>query len=110
MHDRHRQDAGAEAEVTVDLSAAGVPVPDGVKAGAHVGVNSDHASHWVMPFDSTPLYEAIAMKKRGLRRRASATQAEYLTRDLDTATDDPAPEEDFMWIAQRSSPPDVGLV
>jgi hypothetical protein len=105
------KDAGAEAEVTVDLSAAGVPVPDGVKAGAHVGVNSEHASHWVMPFDSTPLYEAIGMKKRGLRRRVSATQAEYLTRDLDAAAADaPVPEEDFMWIAQRSSPLDVGLL
>jgi hypothetical protein len=105
------KDAGAEAEVTVDLTAAEVPVPEAVTAGAHVGVNSDHASHWVMAFDSTPLYEAIGMKKRGLRRRPSATQTEYLTRDLDAAgADDPVPEEDFVWIAQRSSPLDLGLL
>jgi hypothetical protein len=105
------KDAGAEAEVSVDLSAAGVAVPEGIRAGAHVGVNSDHASHWVMSFDSTPLYEAIGMKRRGLRRRASATQTDYLTRDLDAAgADEPLPEEDFLWIAQRSSPLDLGLL
>lgn len=105
------KDAGVEAEVTVDLSAAGVAVPEGIQAGAHVGVNSDHASHWVMSFDSTPLYEAIGMKRRGLRRRASAAQTEYLTRDLDAVgTDESLSEEDFVWIAQRSSPLDLGLL
>ena len=105
------KDAGAVAEVTVDLSAGGVAVPESIQAGAHVGVNSDHASHWVMSFGSTPFYEAIGMKRRGLRRRASATQTDYLTRDLDAVgADESLSEEDVVWVAQRSSPVDVGLL
>jgi len=106
--------AGVEAEVTVDLSAAGVVVPEGIRAGAGVSVNSDQASHWVMSFDSTPLYEAIGMRRRGLRRRASATQVEYLTRDQDpgetTIGMSEAFEEEVVWTAQRSSPTDLGLL
>jgi len=97
--------------VTVDLSAAGLAVPEGVRAGAGVNVNSDHASHWVMSFNSTPLYEAIAMKRRGLRRRVSATQTEYLTRDRNpTDADEPPSAEEAVWTAQRSSPFDLGLL
>ena len=104
------KNAGAEAEVTVDLSVAGTPGPEGIKAGASVSVNSDHASHWVMSFDSTPLYEAIGMKRRGLRR-ASATQIEYLTREQNLAdADEPVSEEEVVWTAQRSSPFDLGLL
>jgi hypothetical protein len=106
--------AGAEAEVTVDLGAAALGVPEGIRAGAGVSVNSDHASHWVMSFDCTPLYEAIAMKRRGLRRRTSATQVEYLTRDRDPAgvEDDLSEEfeEEIGWTAQRSAPADLGLL
>ena len=103
--------AGAEAEVTVDLSATGVVAPEGIRAGVGVSVNSDYASHWVMSFDSTPLYEAIGMKRRGLRRRASATQTEYLTRDQDPADgDEPLSEEEVVWTVQRSSPLDLGLL
>jgi hypothetical protein len=105
------KDAGAEADVVVDLSAAAVPIPEAIRAGAHVGVNSDQVSHWVMSFDSTPLYEAIGMKRRGLRRRASPTQIEYLTRDWDATDADETPsEEDLVWVAQRSSPLDLGLL
>lgn len=103
--------AGAEAEVTVDLSAAGLAVPEGVLAGAAVNVNSDHASHWVMSFDSTPLYEAIAMKRRVLRRHTSATQTEYLTRDQNPSeADEPLSGEEAVWTAQRSSPVDLELL
>lgn len=105
------RNAGAEAQVTVDLSAAGIAAPEGIQAGVGVSVNSDHASHWVMSFDSTPLYEAIGMKRRGLRRRMSATQTEYLTRDYNPAgADEPSPEEEVVWTAQRSSPLDLGLL
>lgn len=105
------KEAGAEADVTVDLSAAGVAVPEGIRAGAHVGVNSDQASHWAMSFASTPLYEALGMKRRGLRRHASATQTEYPLRDLDAGCeDDQLSEEDYVWIARRSSPQDMGLL
>lgn len=111
--------AGAEAEVTVDLGAAGIATPDGVRAGAGVTVNSDHASHWAMGFTCTPLYEAIAMKRRGLRRRTSATQVEYLTRDegqrydaQDSEYNNQAGEEyeEIVWTAQRSSPDELGLL
>jgi hypothetical protein len=105
------KNAGAEAEIIADLSSAGVPVPETIQAGAHVGVNSDHVSHWVMPFDSTPLYGAIGMKRRGLRRRASAAQTEHLARDLGAASaDESLAEEEFTWVAQRSSPLDLGLL
>ena len=58
-----------------------------------------------------PLYAAIGMKRRGLRRRASPTQTEYLTQDLDAVgADEAPPEEDFVWLAQRSSPLDLGLL
>jgi hypothetical protein len=105
--------AGVEAEVAVDLTAAGVATPEGIRAGAGVIVNSDHASHWAMDFNCTPLYEAIAMKRRGLRHRTSATQVEYLTRDEGGHHDAHEPadhEEEVVWTAQRSSPDELGLL
>ncbi|HEU5390546.1 MAG TPA: hypothetical protein VFV73_32055 [Streptosporangiaceae bacterium] len=105
------KNAGAEAEVAIDLSAAGVAVPEGIRAGVAVSVNSDHASHWVMSFDSTPFYEAIGMKRRGLLRRANADTVEYLTRDHDvTEAVAPLSEDEVIWTAQRSSPFDLGLL
>lgn len=105
------KNAGAEAEVAIDLSAAGVAAPEGIRAGVSVSVNSDHASHWVMGFDSTPFYEAIGMKRRGLLRRASADTVEYLTRDHDvTEAGAPRSEDEVVWTAQRSSPFDLGLL
>lgn len=49
------KNAGAEAEVAIDLAAAGVAAPGGIRAGVAVSVNTDHASHWVMSFDSPVL-------------------------------------------------------
>jgi hypothetical protein len=105
--------AGVEAELTVDAGAAGLVPVENVTAGAAVAVNSDHASHWVMGFDSTPLYEAIAIKRRGVRRRSSITNVEYLTRDQDQ--DEPGggtagDGEEDVWTAQRSTPAELGLL
>lgn len=104
--------AGAEAELAVDVGgAAGLAPLEHISAGAELSVNSDHASHWVMGFDSTPLYEAIGMKRHGLRRRLAATQVEYLTRDQDPdENEDEQYDEETVWTAQRSSPADLGLL
>jgi hypothetical protein len=67
-----------------------------------------------MPFNSTPLYEAIAIKRRGVRRRSSASHVEYLTRDQgqDQVADVGAEsfEEHEVWTAQRSAPDELGLL
>ncbi|HVV77965.1 MAG TPA: hypothetical protein VHC43_18260 [Mycobacteriales bacterium] len=105
--------AGVGLDVEVDLSAvSGALTPNSIRAGATVSVNSDHASHWVMDFDSTPFYEAIGMRRRGLRRRVSADHSEYLTR-AGSATEieaDRRETEEVAWVAQRSSPTDLGLL
>ncbi|MET8045439.1 hypothetical protein ABZU25_31800 [Micromonospora sp. NPDC005215] len=97
---------GVEAEVSVNVPVTGVVGVEGVKAGADVSVNADHASYWVMPFSSTPLFEAVGMKRRLLRRQ-SAVQVAYLTRDTDPLDD---AEAELVFAAQRSSPADFGLL
>jgi hypothetical protein len=59
-----------------------------------------------MPFTTTPLFEAIGMKRR-IRRRPSAVQVAYLLRD-GNAPDNA--EDESVWTAQRSSPTDFGLL
>lgn len=107
--------AGAEAEVAVDLGVAGVATPAGVRAGAGVIVNSDSVSYWAMGFNCTPLYEAIAMKRRGPLRRASPTQIEFLNRNDNQHHDDHNDAEvneddEVVWNAHRSSPDELGLI
>jgi len=107
------KNAGVRAGVTLDLSAAGL-TPGAVQAGAAVKVNSDEVSVWAMPFETTPLFEAIGMRRRILRRRAVGTSSRYLTRDngpeeleesAAESADDPA-----AFSVQISSPTDLGLL
>jgi hypothetical protein len=105
------KDTGVEAEVAVDLSAADLPILEAVHAGAQVGINSGHASQWVMPFDSTPFYQAISVQRRGLGRRVTATDSslKILSRDTNRR-EAPEPAEEPRWLAKNSLPYDLGLL
>ena len=102
--------AGAEAEVSLDVSAAGVVV-EGIRAGVSVRVDSAQASHWVMNAESTPLYGAITAKRRGLRRWVSAgPQTVYGADEAPADADERPSGDEDTWTVQRSSPDDLGLL
>lgn len=113
------REKGVEVGVIVAGSAAGL-TPDAVQAGAQVSVNSSQVSHWVMTTHSTPMFEAIGMRRKWRGPQAADTSHRYLTRDEGTLANDEMPdglslddggagEEPNEYIAQMSSPTDLGL-
>jgi hypothetical protein len=99
---------GVEAvlDVNTDLGAA---TPASVYAGASVSVDTARASHWSMSFESTPLYEAIGVRRRGVLRREDVRHVEYLKRERRGVAEDVAGSEN-EWVVQMSSPSDLGLL
>jgi hypothetical protein len=101
---------GVEAELEAD-SGVIANAPASIHAGASVSVDSDCASHWTMNFESTPLYEAIGVRRRGVLRRTEADLVEYLTRDgFQGGEAADAMEIEDTWVIQMSSPADLGLL